>query len=71
MSQSSTAPAASGGVGFLSLLTLAFIVLRLVGVIDWSWVWVLAPIWMPVAITLLFLILTLSVMVVWALLDSR
>jgi hypothetical protein len=35
----------SGGVGFLGLLTIVFITLKLTGVIDWSWVWVLAPLW--------------------------
>ena len=34
-----------GGIGFVSLLTLAFIVLKLVGVISWPWIWVLSPIW--------------------------
>ena len=29
-----------------TLLTVAFIVLKLTGVIDWDWVWVLAPFWM-------------------------
>jgi len=37
------------GIGFLGLLGMAFIVLRLCGVIDWSWWWVLAPLWMPVS----------------------
>jgi len=35
-----------------SLLGVAFIVLRLVGVIHWSWVWVLAPFWIPFVIGL-------------------
>lgn len=33
------------GIGFTSLLTILFIALKLMGVISWSWVWVLAPIW--------------------------
>ena len=33
------------GVGFCGLLTIAFIVLKLCGIINWSWVWVLAPLW--------------------------
>ena len=33
------------GIGFCGALTIAFIVLKLCGVIDWSWVWVLAPMW--------------------------
>jgi len=35
------------GVGFLSLLCLLFIGLRLGDVITWSWWWVMAPIWIP------------------------
>lgn len=37
----------SGGYGlsFATVLTIAFIVLKLCGVIDWSWVWVLSPMW--------------------------
>lgn len=34
-----------GGVGFVGMLTIAFIVLKLCKVINWSWVWVLSPIW--------------------------
>ena len=33
------------GVGFFGLLTIVFITLKLCGVINWSWVWVLAPLW--------------------------
>lgn len=33
------------GIGFMGLLTIAFIVLKLCDVIDWSWWWVLAPLW--------------------------
>lgn len=32
-------------VGFSGLLTIAFIVLKLCGVIAWSWLWVLSPLW--------------------------
>ena len=34
-----------GGIGFTGALQIAFIVLKLCKVIDWSWVWVLAPTW--------------------------
>ena len=46
----------SGGVGFCGLLAIVFIVLKLTGVISWSWLWVLAPIWIPIAIVLLVLL---------------
>ena len=49
--------ASSGGIGFFGLLTIAFIVLKLIGVIDWSWIWVLAPTWIPLALVLGILIL--------------
>ena len=35
----------SGGIGFVGLLTLLFIGLKLTDYIDWSWWWVLSPIW--------------------------
>lgn len=42
----------NGGVGFLGALTILFIALKLTNVIDWSWWWVLAPLWIPVAVVL-------------------
>lgn len=35
----------SSGIGFVGLLTIAFIVLKLTGVIAWSWWWVISPVW--------------------------
>lgn len=35
----------SGGMGFSSVLQIVFIVLKLCGVINWKWVWVLSPTW--------------------------
>jgi hypothetical protein len=37
-------------VGFLGALTLIFITLKLTGFIGWSWLWVVAPIWLPVTV---------------------
>lgn len=47
----------SGGPGFLTLLGVLFIGLKLAGVIQWSWVWVLAPIWGVFVLIALFVIL--------------
>ena len=47
----------SGGVGMGGLLQVAFIVLKLCGIIDWSWWWVLAPTWVSFAIIVLICIL--------------
>jgi hypothetical protein len=35
----------SGGIGFVGLLTIVFVVLKLTGFIAWSWWWVLSPVW--------------------------
>ena len=49
-SNNAKAQASSGGIGFVGLLTIAFIVLRLCGIINWSWIWVLSPIWISAAL---------------------
>ena len=45
------------GIGFTGLLTITFITLKLTGVVAWSWVWVLAPVWISVVILLVLLFL--------------
>lgn len=50
-----------GGIGFASLLTLIFIVLKLCKVIDWSWIWVLSPMW--ISVLLVVLIITICIIV--------
>ena len=50
-----------GGVGFVGLLTIAFIVLKLLGVITWSWVWVLAPMWIDAILVIVLLAVVLLV----------
>ena len=52
---------ASGGIGFTGLLTIVFIVLKLLGKISWSWIWVLSPLWIPTAILILVLIICVIV----------
>jgi hypothetical protein len=42
----------TGGIGFAGLLAILFIGLKLTGVINWSWYWVLSPIWMPFAVAI-------------------
>lgn len=57
MTVSSTGGSSTGGVGFLGLLLLAFIILKLCGVIEWSWWWVLAPFWIPFGFAVAFLLM--------------
>lgn len=51
------------GIGFVGVLTIAFIILKLLGAINWSWLWVLSPIWISFLIVLLILILVVIAMV--------
>lgn len=43
----------TSGIGFCGLLTIAFVVLKLVGIIKWSWLWVLSPVWIPSIVCLI------------------
>ena len=46
------------GLSLGTILTIIFVVLKLVGVIDWSWVWVLAPVWIGAIISLVLVLIT-------------
>ena len=50
-----------GGISFFGLLTIVFITLKLIGTIDWSWIWVLSPIWIPIALVFLILLIQLTI----------
>ena len=52
----------TGGISFFGVLTVLSIGLKLSGIIHWSWMWVLAPIWAPSAIILVVLVVTYVVM---------
>lgn len=47
----------SSGIGFFGLLGIVFIVLKLCGVITWSWWWVLSPIWGSVALFIICILI--------------
>lgn len=49
---STTKQSSVGGVSFLGMLFIAFLVLKLTGIIEWSWWWVSCPLWAPVAIAM-------------------
>ncbi len=46
----SDSSSATGGIGFCGMLTILFIALKLTGVIEWSWWWVLAPAWISASL---------------------
>lgn len=48
-------------IGFISLLQIVFIVLKILGVINWSWLWVLSPFWISLIVILaIFIILVIK-----------
>lgn len=53
----------SGGIGFVGLLQVALIVLKLLDKIDWSWWWVWSPSWISAILGVLVFIVCL----IWAL----
>ena len=55
MARNTTNNSSSSGIGFTGLLTIVFIVLKLTNVIDWSWWWVLAPLWIGFALAVLII----------------
>ena len=48
-------------IGFLGMLTLIFITLKLTGYIAWSWVWVLAPLWGGFLLGLVMMVITVVI----------
>lgn len=57
-----------GGIGFIGLLALLLIALKLLGIIDWSWIWVLSPIWLSTGcciIPAIVLIFGIAILKVW------
>lgn len=43
-------------IGFMGLLQIVFIVLKLCGIIHWTWIWVLSPLWIELLVVVLVVI---------------
>lgn len=58
----SSSSSSSSGIGFLGMLTILFIGLKLTDYVAWSWFWVLSPIWMSVsAVVAIILIIGMAI----------
>lgn len=62
MSNQNTSSSSSGGIGFVGLLTILFIGLKLTGYISWSWVWVLSPLWIGAILAVLIFLIAIIVL---------
>ena len=54
---SSNRNSSSSGIGICGVLPIVFVVLKLVGVINWSWLWVLCPLWIDILLTVIVLVI--------------
>lgn len=61
----------SGGIGFGGLLTIVFITLKLLNKIDWSWWWVISPIWISVLVVLIVLSIIFIIAIIAAIVETR
>ena len=68
---SKNSSSSSSGIGFTGLLTVVFITLKLLGKIDWSWWWVLAPVWGSVALIITILVGSIVVLSIVEKLSDR
>lgn len=55
-----------GGVSFIGLLQITFIVLKLIDKINWSWWWVLAPTWISALFVIAALVLLIIILILKA-----
>lgn len=46
--------------GAPTILLMIFIVLKLTNLITWKWVWVLSPIWVPISLAIVFLLIYMT-----------
>ena len=51
----------NGGIGFVGLLTIVFIALKLCGVISWRWIWVLSPLWISAIVTAVIIVIVILI----------
>lgn len=49
----------SGGMGVTGALGVAFVVLKLLDIIEWSWLWVLSPFWLPLVLGVVMLVISI------------
>jgi len=56
-----------GGMSFLSVILIIFIILKITNLISWSWWWVLSPLWIGFALASVVVIY----LTIWYKIDQR
>ena len=54
----------SGGIGFAGILTIVFIILKLLGKINWSWIWVVSPLWISLVLSIIVIAIAYIVVII-------
>jgi len=55
-----------GGIGLASILTIIFVIMKCLGYLSWSWLWVFAPLWIAASIAVgIVIIIGLVILVVY------
>lgn len=57
-----------GGCGFT--LAIIFLILKLTHVIDWAWMWIFAPVWIPLALVASILLIYFIVLLIVAIVTA-
>ena len=52
------------------VLTIVFVVLKLTDNIDWSWIWVLSPLWISIVLSILLFSLVLGILALFAIIKA-
>ena len=60
----------SGGIGLPTLLTVLFVGLKITGYIDWSWWWVVSPLWIGFVAVIAFFIIAIIFLLIVGLIVS-
>lgn len=63
---SNTSSTINTGISFNGLLTIVFITLKLTGYIDWSWIWVLSPLWIPIVFVISVFVIVIGLTILFS-----
>lgn len=71
MDNNTTTIRTTSNITFSCALTLIFITLKLIGKISWSWVWVLAPLWISASISLIIFLITIIITIIALIIEKK
>ena len=56
-------------LGFVEILLVIFIILKVTGQLTWPWLWVLSPLWITLSLMIVVVLLSIILVIIMALLD--